>query len=180
MTDGARLLIADDDDGIRGLLTAFFRKKGFEVTGVADGRAALEALCVGSIDVAILDVMMPGMTGLQVLEEARESGVKAAIVIATAHGDSDAVVQGLELGADDWVAKPFDLAILHARIVVRLRNARQAPLFAPPRAPSTTSPSSPKKVRSSMADTSCSGPSVGAASASSGGLVIAALRPTSP
>jgi len=138
MTDGARLLIADDDDGIRGLLTAFFRKKGFEVTGVADGRAALEALCVGSIDVAILDVMMPGMTGLQVLEEARESGVKAAIVIATAHGDSDAVVQGLELGADDWVAKPFDLAILHARIVVRLRNARQAPLFAPP--PTTSSP----------------------------------------
>jgi CheY-like chemotaxis protein len=117
---------------------AFFRKKGFEVTGVADGRAALEALCIGSIDVAILDVMMPGMTGLQVLEEARESGVTATIIIATAHGESDAVVQGLELGADDWVAKPFDLAVLHARVLVRLRSARQAPMWAPP--PTTSNP----------------------------------------
>jgi eukaryotic-like serine/threonine-protein kinase len=140
MAAGDRLLIADDDDGIRGLLTAFFTKKGFAVTGAADGPAALSLLKAGAVDVAIVDVMMPGMTGLQVLEEAREAGCTTPVIIATAHGDSDAVVQALELGADDWVAKPFDLAVLHARVLVRLRGARHGsspPLTLPPTSSST-------------------------------------------
>lgn len=134
MPGGRRLLVADDDDGIRGLLTAFFTRKGFVVTAVADGRAALASLLAGEVEVAIIDAMMPRMTGPQVLEEAREAGCTVPVIIATAHGDSDTVVQALELGADDWVPKPFDLAVLHARVLVRLRGARQgsSPRVTPP------------------------------------------------
>jgi CheY-like chemotaxis protein len=131
IAEGSRLLIADDDDGIRGLLTKFFEKKGFTVVGARTGQEAVDHLLAGAADVAVLDVMMPGMTGLQALEVAREAGVTTPIIIATAHGESDAIVQALELGADDYVPKPFDLAVLHARVLVRLRAVKAALPFAP-------------------------------------------------
>jgi len=127
MSGDPHLLIADDDDAIVGLLSTFFRKRGFTLTIVRNGIDARDALLAGTTDIAMLDVMMPGMTGLQALELAREAGVKTPIVIATAHGDSDAIVQALELGADDYVQKPFDLAVLHARLIARLRQAPSSP-----------------------------------------------------
>lgn len=121
-----RLLIADDDEAIRSLLGAFFRKKGFDVVMAQDGEEASAALRAG-VDIALLDLMMPKKTGMQVLEETRELGITTPILLATAHGgESEAVVRALEIGADDYVDKPFDLAVLHARVIVRLRSSRAA------------------------------------------------------
>ncbi|HEY1098668.1 MAG TPA: response regulator [Myxococcota bacterium] len=127
-----RLLLAEDDDGTRLLLTTFFTKKGFDVVGVTDGWQAAAVLRSGEVDVAVLDVMMPGQTGMQVVEEARDAGIETPIIIATAHGESEAVVHALSVGADDYVTKPFDLAVLHARVLVRLRQSRRPGAFSLP------------------------------------------------
>lgn len=132
MSDLPRLLIADDDDGTRLLLKTFFTKKGFDVVAVENGTLASAALRGGDIDCAVIDVMMPGMSGLQVVEEAREAGVTTPVIIATVHGASEAVVHALSAGADDYVTKPFDLAILHARVLVRLRQSQRPGLSIPP------------------------------------------------
>lgn len=131
MIAAPRILIADDDGAICDLLTAFFTKKGFDVVAVEDGLKAQEAIVgPGGVDLAILDVMMPGYTGLQVIEAVREVGCMVPIIVATAHGHSEQVVQALSVGADDFVAKPFDLAILLARVKAALRRSR--PAFAVP------------------------------------------------
>ncbi|MDP2339622.1 MAG: protein kinase [Deltaproteobacteria bacterium] len=123
-----RLLIAEDDVATRTLLTVFFQKKGFDVTAVNDGRSAALALGAGCFDVAIFDVMMPEMTGLEALERVRAAGIMTPVILATALSDAQDVVRGLGAGADDYVAKPFDLAVLHARVMLRLRT--QPPIAA--------------------------------------------------
>jgi DNA-binding response OmpR family regulator len=146
MSDLPRLLIADDDDGTRLLLKTFFSKKGFDVVAVENGTLASSALRAGDIDVAVIDVMMPGMSGLQVVEEAREAGVTTPVIIATVHGASEAVVHALSAGADDYVTKPFDLAILHARVLVRLRQSQRPGLSIPPSSSPSPSSSSPSTL----------------------------------
>jgi CheY-like chemotaxis protein len=139
MSELPRLLIADDDDGTRLLLETFFSKKGFQVVAVENGSLASLALRAGDIDVAVIDVMMPGMSGLQVVEEAREAGITTPVIIATVHGASEAVVHALSAGADDYVTKPFDLAILHARVLVRLRQSQRPGVSLPSTPPSNSS-----------------------------------------
>lgn len=128
------VLIAEDDPSTRTLLSKFFEKKGFVVTGVANGKEALAALVGCPFDVAIVDVMMPEMTGLEALEQARAFGVTTPVILATALSGSDDVVRGLAGGADDYVAKPFDLGVLYARVQVRLRQSI-LPAAAPTKAP---------------------------------------------
>jgi len=142
MSGQPRLLLAEDDEGTRLLLSIFFTKKGFDVTGVANGHAAAAALRTGNVDVAVLDVMMPGLTGTEVLEEIREAGIETPIIIATAHGESEAVVHALSVGADDYVTKPFDLAVLHARVLVRLRQSQRPGAFSLPPSSSPGGPGS--------------------------------------
>ena len=124
---GARLLIAEDDDATRTLLSVFFERKGFTTTAVNNGRAAVQALQTGAFDIAIFDVMMPEMTGLEALERVRGMGITTPVILATALSDAQDVVRGLSTGADDYVAKPFDLAVLHARVMLRLRTQPPAP-----------------------------------------------------
>lgn len=130
--DGPRILIAEDDDATRALLRAFFEKKGFRVEAVPNGRIALERLLAGGFDVALLDVMMPEMTGFEALEQARLQAVTTPVIMATALSDAQDVVRGLAIGADDYVTKPFDLGVLHARVQLRLRRVpAQAPASPP-------------------------------------------------
>jgi DNA-binding response OmpR family regulator len=116
-----RVLLIDDDRRLYELLSAYLEQNGFSVTGAPDGKRGLAELEVGVFDIVVLDLMMPGMDGLEVCRRIRhKSGVP--IVMLTAKGDETDRVVGLELGADDYVAKPFGPRELVARLRAVLRR----------------------------------------------------------
>ncbi|HWC33139.1 MAG TPA: response regulator transcription factor [Actinomycetota bacterium] len=118
-----RILIVDDDEGIRDVVGFALENAGFEVEAVEDGETALEAATANPYDAVVLDVMMPGVSGIDVCRELRaRSGVP--ILMLTAKDAEVERVLGLELGADDYVTKPFSTAELVSRIraVVRRRE----------------------------------------------------------
>jgi CheY-like chemotaxis protein len=101
-----RLLIAEDDEAARVMLAKFLEKRGFAVTQVTDGQQALDALSKpNDFDLVVLDVMMPHLTGFDVLERVRAAGATVPIVMATAAASNDDVVKAVKLGADDYVTK---------------------------------------------------------------------------
>jgi DNA-binding response OmpR family regulator len=117
-----RLLVVEDDHAIRSLLRMLFEDEGYEVHEAPDGLTALGELADGGIDLVLLDLRLPGMSGFDVCREIRKtSGVP--IVIVSAQHDTHDIVAGLELGADDYVTKPFNDRELAARVRVQLRNA---------------------------------------------------------
>jgi DNA-binding response OmpR family regulator len=99
--------------------------EGFDVRAAADGRAGLEASRAGDIDVAILDVMMPGMDGLELLRRMRDEGFDRPAVFLTAKGQEQDKLAGFNAGADDYVTKPFSVLELIARVKAILRRADQ-------------------------------------------------------
>ncbi len=121
-----RILIIDDDDRIRALLAEYLGGRGFAVETASDGPAGLERLRAGGIDLAVLDVMMPGMDGFEVLRSLRPTSA-VPIILLTARGDDFDRIVGLELGADDYLAKPFNPRELGARIEAVLRRSGSAP-----------------------------------------------------
>src|SRR5688572_10351025 len=125
------LLVVDDVDDNRDLLTRWLRKRGFEVVAAADGLTALHTIRTQRIDLVILYVTMPGMSGLDVLRELRTTTTvtELPVIMATARSRSEQVVEALELGANDYVTKPVDFAILHARVLAALRTI--APVSRP-------------------------------------------------
>jgi two-component system phosphate regulon response regulator OmpR len=123
--DAPHLLVVDDDRGIRGLLSRFLFTEGYRVTTaetVADARAKLEGL---RFDLLILDVMMPGETGFDLARELRASS-SVPIIMLTARDEAKSRIEGLTIGADDYVAKPFEPKELSLRIASILRRARPA------------------------------------------------------
>lgn len=119
-----RVLVAEDDPTSRAILTSVLSKWGFDVQVVSDGRAALEELRrPDSPKLAILDRIMPGLDGLEVCRQLRQSetSVPHYIILLTALGSRDDIVDGLSAGADDYVVKPFDDDELSARIRVGCR-----------------------------------------------------------
>ena len=124
--DGAvpvRVLLVEDDASVREVAAMVLERVGFEVTSVDDGKAAVaEALRPAAHDLMVLDLMLPGMTGLDVCRAVRRSS-NIPIVILTARADATDMVAGLELGADDYITKPFDPAVLVARVRAVLRRA---------------------------------------------------------
>lgn len=126
MTDEpkARILIAEDDAEIRTALERILRFEGYEVIAVADGAAALEAVTDQRPDAIVLDVMMPFLDGLGVCRRLRENGNRTPILMLTARDDIPDRVAGLDAGADDYLAKPFDLDELLARLRALLRRAQ--------------------------------------------------------
>jgi sigma-B regulation protein RsbU (phosphoserine phosphatase) len=121
-----KILVADDDPVSRRMLEVTLGKWGFEVVVVGDGRSACELLREeGAPRVLILDWMMPEMDGIEVCRKLRqcEQMQTAYIILLTARGSSDDIVQGLEAGADDYVTKPFDRGELRARLHVAERVA---------------------------------------------------------
>lgn len=117
-----RLLVVDDEATYRDTLAAAFRREGFEVEVAPDGNAALDAFDRFQPDVILLDVMLPGRSGVDVCRELRSRSNVPIIMISARAGEIDAVV-GLEVGADDYVAKPFRLRELIARVRAALRRA---------------------------------------------------------
>ena len=107
--DNARILIADDEDGLRWVLEKGLRGAGYEVTSVRDGDAAVRAFESEPFDLVFLDVRMPGADGLTVLGRLRERRADAAVVVMTAHGTMDTAIQAMQRGAYDYLAKPFDI-----------------------------------------------------------------------
>jgi DNA-binding response OmpR family regulator len=118
----ARVLVVEDEEDIAFPLVRTLEREGYTVTWVEDGQAALDRLKSEPSDVVILDLGLPDMDGLEVCRKARDAGYEGAIMIVTARaGELDRVV-GLDYGADDYLAKPFGLAELQARVRALLRR----------------------------------------------------------
>jgi DNA-binding response OmpR family regulator len=119
----SRLLVVEDEAGIAFALEADLRAEGYDVVVAATGDEAMRAVGAGSVDLVLLDVMLPGKDGFEVCREMRRSGFRAPIVMLTAKSQEAEKVMGLELGADDYITKPFSPRELRARIKAALRRA---------------------------------------------------------
>src|SRR5512133_3755380 len=120
------ILIVDDDAEIRTLLARYLEKNGARATAVADGRAMRQALDTGRFDLIVLDLMLPGDDGLTLCRELRAHS-DIPVIMLTARGDETDRIVGLEMGADDYLPKPFSARELLARIKVILRRTRSLP-----------------------------------------------------
>ena len=123
----ARLLVVDDEPSIVELLSASLRFAGFEVETAAGGLEAVEAARTFRPDLLVLDVMMPGLDGFGVVRRLRQEGVRTPVLFLTAKDATEDKVQGLTLGGDDYVTKPFSLEEVVARIRAVLRRASTSP-----------------------------------------------------
>ncbi|HZJ62756.1 MAG TPA: two-component system response regulator OmpR [Kofleriaceae bacterium] len=135
---GARILMVDDDPGIRDVVSDFLGRHGYKVETAADATEMERVLERGPVDLIVLDVMLPGEDGLAICRRLRAQNVAPAIVMLTAKGDEVDRIVGLEMGADDYLPKPFNPRELLARINAVLR--RKAPA-GPPGAPAGTAES---------------------------------------
>jgi two-component system phosphate regulon response regulator OmpR len=117
----AHILVVDDDDRLRALLKKFLHEQGFMVTAAADAAEASRKLERFVFDLMILDVMMPGQSGLEMLA-AKRSQLAMPVLMLSAMGDSEDRIRGLEMGAEDYVAKPFEPKELVLRIRALLRR----------------------------------------------------------
>ena len=119
----AKILIADDEERMRRLVGDFLKKVGYTVIEAADGHEALDLFCNDqNIDLIILDVMMPEYDGWAVCREIRKSS-QIPVIMLTARGEESDELFGFDLGADEYIAKPFSLKILAARVQALLRRA---------------------------------------------------------
>ena len=143
--EAAHLLVVDDDARLRDLLQRFLAEQGFRVTAVADAAAARRALGAMMFDLVVLDVMMPGESGLSFADSLRREGNEVPILMLTARGAPEDRIAGLEHGVDDYLAKPFDPRELALRIRTILRRA------APP-APTQALPAAPVQLGSRWFD----------------------------
>ncbi|HML82351.1 MAG TPA: response regulator [Thiomonas arsenitoxydans] len=125
------ILIVDDDGEIRNLLSAYLQKNGLRVTAVGDGKAMERALVAARIDLIVLDLMLPGDDGLTLCRQLRAKS-DIPVLMLTARSDETDRVVGLEMGADDYLTKPFSARELLARIKVILRRARSLPVNLQP------------------------------------------------
>ncbi|MDX3230492.1 response regulator transcription factor [Streptomyces sp. ME19-01-6] len=127
MTTYNTVLLAEDDRAIRHALERALSLEGYQVIAVPDGIEALAAAHREHPDVIVLDVMMPGLDGLQVCRVLRAEGDRTPILMLTARVDTADRIEGLDAGADDYVAKPFDVDEVFARLRALLRRAAPAP-----------------------------------------------------
>jgi len=121
----ARVLVVEDDSTVSGVLSAYLSKAGFEQRVAADGATALQQWTQWRPDVVILDVMLPGMTGLEVLARRRAEDDGAAVIILSARGDEEDRLLGLEVGADDYVVKPVSPREAVLRVQALLRRSER-------------------------------------------------------
>ncbi len=135
----AKVLIVDDDPAIRDVLRFALAHAGFEVVEAEDGRLALERFAAAAPDLVVLDVMLPGIDGIEVCRALRRQSAVPILFLSSKEDEIDRVV-GLEIGGDDYIGKPFSPRELVARVKALLRRA-SAPAPAPPSAPA------PKQLR---------------------------------
>ena len=121
--DKARILVVEDEPSIREVVSLYLRRAGYDVAVVADGRAALESLSGQIPDLVVLDLMLPEVDGLEITRWLRERG-DTPIIMLTARRDEPDRIAGLEMGADDYVVKPFSPQELVSRVRAVLRRTR--------------------------------------------------------
>lgn len=123
MSRKIHILVVEDEPAIRAGLVDVLVYHGYEVEAVADGRAGLEKALGGTFDLLLLDVMLPGVDGFEICNQVRARDRDQPIIMLTARTGDEDVIQGLSLGADDYVAKPFSIAQLVARVQAVLRRS---------------------------------------------------------
>jgi len=121
------ILIIEDEKDIRELITYNLTKEGYKTRGAADGIKALLAIGAHTPDLIVLDLMLPGIDGLDLCRQlkANENTVNISIIMVTAKGEEEDIIKGLEMGADDYITKPFSPKILMARVKAVLRRKHQ-------------------------------------------------------
>ena len=123
----SRILVIEDDPAILRGLNETLKRESYEVLAAADGETGYRLVREKSPDLVILDLMLPKLSGYEICRKMRSDGVQTPILMLTARGDEGDRVLGLDLGADDYVSKPFSLRELMARVRALLRRARPAP-----------------------------------------------------
>jgi len=132
MTTPDHVLVVDDDAEIRSLLREYLQKNGYRVTAVADGKGLWAALDAGRVDIVVLDLMLPGDDGLTLCRNLRARSSEVPVIMLTARGEETDRIVGLEMGADDYLAKPFNPRELLARVKSILRRSRALPVNLQP------------------------------------------------
>ena len=123
----AKILIIEDEPEMQKGLKDNLKFEGYDVDVVGDGEKGLKKILEKKHDLVLLDVMLPGMSGFDVCKKAREEGVRTPVIMLTAKGEEIDKVLGLELGADDYITKPFSLRELLARVKAVLRREGGTP-----------------------------------------------------
>lgn len=139
-TDQRVLLLIEDDETIADLLAYNLRHAGYEVIQEADGRLGLNAALSYAVDLALVDVMLPELDGMAIAREISRQRPELPVIMLTARGDRDSMLEGFEAGAVDYVKKPFDLDELLARIAAHMRRS-------PAREPSDLAPATVGDLR---------------------------------
>lgn len=119
-----KILIVEDEEAIRSGLMDLFVYHGYEVDYADDGHVGLEKSLSGTFDLVLLDVMLPGLNGYEICEQIRQKDRDQPIIMLTAKSSDEEIIQGLSLGADDYVAKPFSVAQLVLRVQAVLRRSK--------------------------------------------------------
>ena len=132
-----RILLADDERELSDALVAILKHNNYSVDAVYNGEDALAYLQADNYDGAVLDIMMPKMDGLQVLKALREQGISTPALFLTAKTEVDDRIRGLDMGADDYITKPFAMRELMARVKANIRRVDMAPAQSAPPAGET-------------------------------------------
>ena len=118
------ILLIEDEDKIRDLLKSYFVKENYTVVTAGDGVQGLAAIKKNKPDIVLLDLMLPGMDGFEVLKQARKAGITTPVIMLTARDEESDKLVGLEIGADDYIAKPFSPKEVVARVKAVLRRVK--------------------------------------------------------
>lgn len=129
--DAPHILVVDDDTRLRGLLQRYLTEKGFRVSTAAEGAEARAKMAAIAFDLLVLDVMMPGESGLALTRALRTEKSEVPVLLLTARGEAEDRIDGLESGADDYLSKPFEPRELVLRINAILRRTQQPEESAP-------------------------------------------------
>ena len=117
-----KILVADDEKEIRDLLEIYLLNEGYKVVKAKDGQEALDIIENEDVDLLVLDINLPGVDGFYILEKLRESDINTRVIIVSANREIEDRIKGLDLGANDYLVKPFDFLELTARIRALLRR----------------------------------------------------------
>jgi len=117
-----RILIIEDEEKIARFVELELNHEGYETEKCTDGRSGLDAALVGNFDCILLDIMLPGLSGIEIISRARKENISVPIILLTAKSQVEDKIEGLNIGADDYITKPFDGGELIARIGARLRK----------------------------------------------------------
>lgn len=120
-----KVLIVEDEEKVASFLSRGLEEEGYGVDLAYDGNRGLELLTANTYDIVLLDLMLPGLDGLEVLRRIREAGLNTPVLITTAKNSKEDVIKGLDLGSDDYLTKPFSFEELLARVRALLRRSKK-------------------------------------------------------